>query len=98
MQCTFVGITDMTQSVNMTTKPVAMTTPKASIAVTTTMGIKVPTKVASTASSAKGIFFCSFISLEILVKMFNMHYMQFFTFILFVFIYFADLSGAGVLG
>lgn len=24
MQCTFVGITDMTQSVNMTTKPVAM--------------------------------------------------------------------------
>lgn len=48
-------ITDMTQSVNMTTKPVAMTTPKASIAVTTTMGIKVPTKVASTASSAKDL-------------------------------------------
>lgn len=80
MQSTFVGITDMTQSVNMTTKPVAKTTPKASIAVTT-MGIKVPTKVPSTASSAKGIFFCSFTSLEILVKMFNMHYMQFFTFI-----------------
>lgn len=73
MQSTFVGITDMTQSVNMTTKPVAMTTPKASIAVTTTMGIKVPTKVASTASSAKGIFFCSYISLEILVRKFIMH-------------------------
>lgn len=73
MQSTFVGITDITQSVNMTTKPVAMTTLKASIAVTTTMGIKVPTKVASTASSAKGIFFCSYISLEILVRKFNMH-------------------------
>lgn len=72
MQYTFVGITDMTQSVNMTTKPVAKTTPKASIAVTT-MGIKVPTKVPSTASSAKGIFFCSYISLEKLVRKFNMH-------------------------
>lgn len=44
----------MTQSVNMTTKPVAMTTPKASMAVTT-MGIKVPTKVASTVSSVKDL-------------------------------------------
>lgn len=86
MQSTFVGITNMTQSVNMTTKPVAMTTPKASIAVTTTMGIKVPTKVASTASSAKGIFFCSYISLEKLVRKFNMHkchsYLLFFSYIL----------------
>lgn len=98
MQSTFVGITDMTQSVNMTTKPVAITTPKASIAVTTTMGIKVPTKVASTASSAKGIFFCSYISLEILVRKFNIHKCHSYLLILFFFIYFADLSGAGVLG
>lgn len=87
MQSTFVGITDMTQSVNMTTKPVAMTTPKASIAVTTTLGIKVPTKVASTASSAKGIFFCSYISLEILVRKFNIHKCHSYLLILFFFSY-----------